>query len=86
MLQDRTETDAATNTDFETLYRSLEETVEHLSAGGLNLEESIDLYERGMRLAQRCKQLLDSAELRISELQEEFASDEFEHVLSEEPC
>ncbi len=45
-----------------------------LESGGLSLEESIQLYETGMRLARSAKQLLDAAELRVNELQEEFSS------------
>jgi exodeoxyribonuclease VII small subunit len=57
---------------FEELYRSLEETVAKLEKGGLPLEESIALYERGMELAKRCQSLLDKAELRITKLRESF--------------
>lgn len=57
---------------FEELYRSLEETVEKLEKGGLPLEESIALYERGMELAKRCQSMLDKAELRITKLRESF--------------
>ncbi len=39
---------------FEDAYRQLESVVQKLEAGGLPLEESIALYEEGMRLAQIC--------------------------------
>lgn len=58
---------------FEDVYRRLEETVGKLEAGGLTLEEAIALYEEGMKLAQRCQEMLAQAELRISRLQEAFA-------------
>jgi len=57
---------------FEELYRWLEETVEKLERGGLPLEQSIALYERGMELAKRCQAMLDQAELRITKLRESF--------------
>lgn len=60
---------------FEAVYQQLGQTVGRLEAGGLSLEESIQLYETGMRLARRCKEMLDAAELRVSELQQEFSSD-----------
>lgn len=63
---------------FEDVYQRLEDAAGRLEAGGLNLEESIALYETGMRLAQRCKQMLSSAELRVRELQKEFAGDSFD--------
>jgi exodeoxyribonuclease VII small subunit len=53
---------------FEEAYDELETTVQRLEAGELNLEEAITLYERGMRLAQRCSDLLDAAELQVQEL------------------
>ncbi|MEE8347619.1 MAG: exodeoxyribonuclease VII small subunit [Dehalococcoidia bacterium] len=65
--------------DFETVYKRLEETVAHLEEGGLTLEQSLALYEEGMKLAQRCQELLSQAELKVTKLQDEFAS------LREEP-
>jgi len=59
---------------FEALYRRLEESVTKLEEGGLTLEESLTLYEEGMGLARRCQELLQTAELRITRLQESFAN------------
>jgi len=58
---------------FEELYRRLEEVVSRLEQGGLSLEESLSLYEEGMKLARRCQELLQEAELRVTRLQEAFA-------------
>lgn len=55
---------------FETLYRKLEETVAALEEGGLTLDESIALYEGGVKLARRCQEFLQQAELRVTKLQE----------------
>ena len=60
---------------FESVYRELEETVRLLDAGGQTLDEAIGLYETGMRLARRCQELLDAAELRIVNLQQLFSPD-----------
>jgi exodeoxyribonuclease VII small subunit len=59
---------------FETLHKRLEETVAKLEKGDLTLEESIGLYEEGMKLARRCQELLQDAEQRITRLQESFSS------------
>jgi exodeoxyribonuclease VII small subunit len=59
---------------FEALYRRLEETVARLEQGGLTLDESLALYEEGMKLAGRCQELLQQAELKIARLQEEFGA------------
>ena len=51
--------------------KSLEElrvVVARLEEGGLPLEESINLYERGVTLHDHCAGLLDSAELRVQRL------------------
>ncbi len=53
---------------FEELYQELEATVQKLEAGNMTLDESLGLYERGMQLARQCGELLDRAELRITEL------------------
>jgi exodeoxyribonuclease VII small subunit len=53
---------------FEQAFGELESTVQRLEAGDLTLEEAIALYERGMRLAQRCTDTLDAAELQVQEL------------------
>ena len=58
---------------FEAVYRQLEQAVDKLQAGGLTMDEAIALYEEGMKLAQRCQQMLEEAELRISRLQEALA-------------
>ncbi len=57
---------------FEDLYGRLENAVQCLESGGLPLDESIAQFEQGMRLAKQCKDLLESAELRVTTLLEEF--------------
>jgi len=59
---------------FETAFQRLEEVVAALEKGGLTLEQSLALFEEGMKLARRCGQQLDAAELRMSELQRQLAS------------
>ncbi|TMC00576.1 MAG: exodeoxyribonuclease VII small subunit [Chloroflexi bacterium] len=58
---------------FEALYQRLEETVARLEQGDLTLEESLALYEEGMKLAKRCQEILQQAEMRITRLQESFS-------------
>lgn len=53
---------------FEEAFKELEDTVHRLEGGGLTLDESIALFERGMRLAKHCSQKLDDAELKVSQL------------------
>ncbi len=58
---------------FEAQYKRLEEAVGKLEEGDLTLEESLALYEDGMKLAKQCQELLKGAELRVTKLQEQFA-------------
>ncbi|MGA9348490.1 MAG: exodeoxyribonuclease VII small subunit [Anaerolineae bacterium] len=53
---------------FEEAFKELEDTVHRLEGGGLTLDESIALFEQGMRLAKHCSQKLDDAELQVSQL------------------
>lgn len=60
--------DGVKDLTFEQAFGELEMTVQRLEAGDLTLEEAIALYERGMRLAQRCSSALDAAELQVQTL------------------
>ena len=53
---------------FEEAYRRLQETVEQLEQGGLPMEESLALYEQGMRLVTLCTRRLADADMRLLEI------------------
>ena len=53
---------------FEAALRQLEEIVQRLEKGELPLEESLKLYEEGIRLSRLCHQKLEEAEGRIEML------------------
>ncbi|HEX5139446.1 MAG TPA: exodeoxyribonuclease VII small subunit, partial [Dehalococcoidia bacterium] len=55
---------------FEDLYKQLEEKVSMLEQGGLSLDDSLSTYEEAVGLAQKCQEMLDGAELRITRLRE----------------
>jgi len=59
------------NLTFEQAFAELEEAVRRLEAGGLALEESLALFERGQALAARCNAQLDQAELKVRQLSPE---------------
>jgi exodeoxyribonuclease VII small subunit len=59
--------DIATMT-FDKALDELRAVVTRLEQGGMPLEESIALYERGAALHEHCGTLLDSAELRVQRL------------------
>jgi len=53
---------------FEEAFEELQDVVRKLEAGNLSLDESIVLFQRGMKLAQYCGEMLDKAELVVSQL------------------
>ncbi len=56
---------------FEDALAGLEEIADEIERGEIGLEESIAKYEKGMKLLQRCRDILASAEQRIVKLQSE---------------
>lgn len=59
---------AAGGMSYEEAFAALEASVARLETGGLSLEDTVTLYEEGLRLARLCGELLDLAELRITQL------------------
>ena len=55
---------------FDAALTELQQVVARLEQGGLPLEESIALYERGVALHDHCARLLSDAELRVQKLVE----------------
>ena len=53
---------------FEQALAALEQIVSRLESGKIDLEESIDLYERGAQLRQRCETKLKAAEMRVEQI------------------
>ena len=56
--------------DFEAAIAELETIVKKLEEGDLALEQSLELYERGVRLSRYCHARLEEAERRIEVLGE----------------
>ena len=53
---------------FEEALGRLDETVAALEGGQLPLEDAMRLFEEGVRMAQRCQEMLDTAQLRVQRL------------------
>ncbi|HEY3636908.1 MAG TPA: exodeoxyribonuclease VII small subunit [Rhizomicrobium sp.] len=53
---------------FETALRELEQIVSRLEQGEVDLEDSINLYERGQALKAHCETKLKSAESRLERI------------------
>ena len=53
---------------FEEAMKELEETVKKLENGETTLDESMELFEKGISLSRTCQKLLDDAQLKITKL------------------
>lgn len=53
---------------FEEAMKQLEETVTKLESGDISLEESMELFEKGVGLSKTCQKLLTEAQLKVTKL------------------
>lgn len=56
---------------FEEALSKLEQIVSNLEDESITLEESVKLYEEGIQLSKFCSEILNQAELRIEQVNEE---------------
>lgn len=56
---------AAKNQTFESSLKELDKIVRNLEEGDLSLEESLKLFEDGVKLSRECQERLNQAERRI---------------------
>lgn len=70
---------------FEESISELEEIVSQLEDGNVTLDESLSLFEKGIKLSKNCQKMLDTAEKKVSILmtnedgemiEEDFAEEE----------
>ena len=66
--QPKTQSPDVTALAFEAAMKELEDIVAQLERGDLDLEASINAYDRGEALKRRCDELLKQAEARISKI------------------
>ena len=64
-MADTTTTDGEDRPGYEEARAELIEVVRALEAGGITLEESLTLWERGEKLAAICQEWLDGARRRL---------------------
>lgn len=60
---------------FEASLKELEQIVKQLEDGDLELEESLKLFEEGVRLSRECRERLTNAERRIEVLMKDAHGD-----------
>ena len=54
------------NLTYEEAYNKLESILERLESKNTSLDESLSLYEEGIKLYKHCNKLLESAQLKIT--------------------
>lgn len=56
---------------FEASLEKLESLVEQMESGDLSLDESLKLFEEGIKLTRECQHALASAEQKVNQLMEQ---------------
>lgn len=59
---------AGKSDNFEKSIKELEEIVSRLEQGDVTLDESLELFEKGIKLSKKCQKILDEAEKKVSVL------------------
>lgn len=54
------------NFNFEEAIKNLEQIVQELEKGDLNLDESVKKFEEGIALSKKCTKILEEAEKKIT--------------------
>ncbi|MBU1098596.1 MAG: exodeoxyribonuclease VII small subunit [Bacteroidetes bacterium] len=60
---------------FEDLLKRLQEISDQLESEDIGLDDSIQLYEEGIKLSELCHKKLKEAELKITELKSELGKE-----------
>ena len=69
---------------FEDNLKALEKIVEQLESGEIDLEQSVELYEKGILLKNNCEKKLKKIELQIKKIKLQNNEVEFEDFDSKE--
>lgn len=59
------------NLGFEEALSELEQIVQQLEQQDVSLENSVTLYQRGMELSQICTEILEQAELKVNQVNDQ---------------
>lgn len=55
---------------YEDAFAQMEEILRKLENGNIKLDESLELYEKGIKLYRRCNLILENAQLKITQFDE----------------
>ncbi|MFP6779843.1 MAG: exodeoxyribonuclease VII small subunit [Alphaproteobacteria bacterium] len=68
-MSDNSTEEDINNMNFETALKSLEEIVNQLDSGEIDLDKAVEAYERGTKLKEHCEKKLKEAQLRIEKIE-----------------
>lgn len=66
-----------TEPKLEEVFERLDEMLNELESPDISLEESFQVYERGMKLLSRCNEIIDRVEKKVLKLNENGEVEEF---------
>ena len=69
--KETTESEATSSSSFEDSLAELERLVQQMESGDLSLEQSLEAFERGIKLTRECQRSLSNAEQRVQTLIEQ---------------
>jgi exodeoxyribonuclease VII small subunit len=72
-------------TSFEATLGRLQQIVEALEAGELTLDQSLELFEEGVKLSRQCTQMLETAKKRVLTLTRKSGGEFRLEMLDKEP-
>ncbi|MGI6009137.1 MAG: exodeoxyribonuclease VII small subunit [Methanomethylophilus sp.] len=63
---------------FEDSMKELEDLVKQLESGELDLDKSLEVYERATALRDHCRQILDESDRRVQKIMQNGQKEDFE--------
>ncbi len=63
--------------NFEEAMKELETVVSQIESGTKGLDESVQLFEKGIELSKKCQKMLDSAEKKVRVLMADGSEEDF---------
>jgi len=66
---------ASAEPTFEAAIEEVEAIIRRIEAGEVGLEQSIEQYERGVKLIKQCRTVLDRVEQRVTDLTAQMQAD-----------
>lgn len=63
--------------DLESMFQELENVIGKMETGDISLEQSFELYQKGMELLKKCNEEIDTVEKKVLVLDGNGDTDEF---------